>query len=339
MKLEKYPGGAILLPNPGRAWESLVATNPGAWYNEASREFLLVYRAAGEDLEHTIRLGLAKSCDGMHFERASERPLFEPEPGSWDFGGTEDPRIVKFGDWYFGTYAARPFKPGRYWEKADNAPELPTGLPDEAPSCLRLNRTRTGLFLTKDFRRFLRPGYLSDPSLDDRDIVIFPEKIDGKFILFHRPMEWIGPSYGCDKPSIWIEKTDDLLAQGRRLELFMTAERDWEEKVGGASPPIKTDAGWLALYHAVGPDKRYRVGAVLLDLERPEIIRHRSPEPILEPEFDYECEGIYKGICFPCGNVVAGGRLYVYYGAADQRVGLATCELDELVDWLLKCSA
>jgi len=335
MQLEKHAGGAVFSPNPDRGWESLVSTNPGAWYDEATGTFYLVYRAAGEDREHTIRLGLASGSDGVSFERVSERPLFEPSPGDWDFGSVEDPRIVKFGDYYFGTYATRPFKPGRYWEKTGNVPEFPRGLPEEAPASLRANKTRTGLFLTRDFKDFLRPGYLTDPSCDDRDVVIFPEKVGGKFVLLHRPMEWTGPAYGCAQPSIWIEKTEDLLASRRRLTLLLTAERDWEVKVGGASPPLRTDEGWLALYHAVGPDGHYRVGAVLLDAERPEIVTHRSPEPILVPDRDYECEGLYEGICFPCGNVVVDGRLYVYYGGADQYIGLATCELGSLVEHLL----
>ena len=107
MLLENNSSGPILSPNPENYWESLVTTNPGAWYEEHEGLFYLVYRAAGNDAEHTIRLGLATSRDGFHFDRRSERPLFEPVEGEWDFGSIEDPRIMKFGDWYFGTYAAR----------------------------------------------------------------------------------------------------------------------------------------------------------------------------------------------------------------------------------------
>jgi predicted GH43/DUF377 family glycosyl hydrolase len=102
---------------------------------------------------------------------------------------------------------------------------------------------------------------------------------------------------------------------------------------------LKTERGWVMLYHAVGPDAQYRVGAMLLALNDPRRILARTPEPIYEPEAWYEKEGIYKGIAFPCGNVVIDGTLFVYYGGADQYVGLATCRLDDLVEHLRGCPA
>ena len=90
------------------------------------------------------------------------------------------------------------------------------------------------------------------------------------------------------------------------------------------------------LYHAVGADRIYRVGAALLDPVRPERVTHRLPEPILVPDRDYECEGIYRGISFPGGNVVVDRRLFVFYGAADQYIGLATCALRDLTALLLR---
>ncbi|MCD4680805.1 MAG: glycosidase, partial [Bacteroidales bacterium] len=113
---------------------------------------------------------------------------------------------------------------------------------------------------------------------------------------------------------------------------------NWESsKIGGASPPIKTKDGWLTLYHGVGEDMKYRVGAMLLDTNNPSVVTHRTPKPLLVPEYDYENKGIYKGICFPCGNVVIDETLYVYYGGADQYVGVATCSLDLLLEHLRDC--
>ena len=83
-------------------------------------------------------------------------------------------------------------------------------------------------------------------------------------------------------------------------------------------PPIKTPHGWLTIYHAVGPDKYYRLGAVLLDLDDPSIVLHRTPDWLLQPEADYEIEGFYRGVCFPCGAVVIDGTLFVYYGGGDK---------------------
>jgi len=113
---------------------------------------------------------------------------------------------------------------------------------------------------------------------------------------------------------------------------------DWEAgKLGVNTPPIKTTHGWLTLYHAVGSDKYYRLGALLLDLKDPAKVLHRTTDWIMQPERDYEIDGYYKGCVFPCGKVVIDGTLFVYYGAADKYVALATCPLDELLEYLLSC--
>jgi predicted GH43/DUF377 family glycosyl hydrolase len=116
-----------------------------------------------------------------------------------------------------------------------------------------------------------------------------------------------------------------------------SAKYDWETKLGGNTPPIRTDEGWLTLYHAVGPDARYRLGAMLLDTHDPTIVRHRTPDWLLQPELDYEIEGPYRGCVFPCGKVVIDGTLFVYYGAADKYVALATCPIASLIDYMLTC--
>lgn len=334
MKLKKYENNPILAPNPNNDWESLVTTNPGAWYDEESKKVVLVYRAAGHDEEHNINLGLAESEDGIHFTRISKEPLLNKHHGDWDGGSIEDPRVIKFGEYYFITYASVPCPPGKYWEMGAGERCLPE-VPEEAPYILRKNLTRTGLAITKDFKTIYKPGYLTDATVDDRDVIIFPEKVNGKFVTLHRPMSWVGEEYGVKSPSIWIALCDDLL-EHKELKLLATAKYDWEEKIGGSTPPIKTDKGWLTLYHAVGKDKKYRVGVMMLDLDDPTKVTHRSPEPIMVPEYDYENVGIYKGICFPCGNVVIDGKLFVYYGGADQYVGVATCDFNELIDYVME---
>lgn len=337
MKLQRYAHNPILRPNIDNDWEALVTTNPGAWYDADTGRVILIYRAAGNDYLHRISLGLAISENGYDFRRVSDRPFFATsEEGHWDAGSVEDPRIVKFDDWYFITYAAVPVLPGQYWLNkggrfliADRSDAFPVGL--------RENWTRTGLLLTKDFQRVYRAGYISDATVDDRDVIIFPEKIGGKFVTLHRPMQWCGPGYPCAEPAIWIAFSDDLL-EHKRLQLLAKVEYKWEaSKVGGAAPPIRTPDGWLMLYHAVGHDNRYRVGALLLDLDDPTCILARSPEPIYEPEAWYETDGIYPGITFPCGNVVINGRLFVYYGGADQYCGVATCSLADLLSYLRSC--
>ena len=123
--------------------------------------------------------------------------------------------------------------------------------------------------LTQDFRTWIRAGVLTDPLLDDRDVILFPEKIGGKYWMLHRPLEWVGPEYGCEHPAIWISSADDLLGF-REAKLLAKQKFDWEaDKIGANTPPIRTQHGWLTLYHAVGQDKFYRLGALLLDLEDP----------------------------------------------------------------------
>ncbi|HSV73795.1 MAG TPA: hypothetical protein VLH79_08555 [Chthonomonadales bacterium] len=332
MKLRRFIGNPVLSPNPGNAWESLVTTNPGAWFDADEGVVWMLYRAAGDDPEHRIHLGLAASRDGLHFERCSETPVLSPSADGFDAGCVEDPRIVKIGDWYYVTYAARPFPPGRYWEAPEERAYLAPECPPEFPWTLRENATATGLGLTRDFRSWIRAGRMTSPTVDDRDVILFPEKVGGKFWLLHRPMDWVGPEYGTEHPAMWVSSSDDLLCWGES-RLLAKAELPWENrKIGGNTPPLRTPGGWLTLYHAVGADGRYRLGAMLLDLEDPGQIVGRTPDWILQPEEAYEIDGYYPGVCFPCGKVVIGDTLYVYYGGADRFVGVATCALEELVD-------
>lgn len=331
MKLNKYENNPILKPEPANAWESLCVCNPGAWYD--GEKFYLLYRAAGEDTEHYIYFGLAESEDGFHFQRVSGQPVFSPDTDSFDGGCVEDARIVKYGDTFFITYAFRPFPPGQYWKFAKNQ-VLQYETTEMAPSCLRMNITNSGLLISKDLKHFRRLGRITKSDIDDRDVILFPEKIKNKFVMLHRPKEWVGEKYGCKNPSIWISFSEDLL-EWNSSELLMEGIYDWEEKIGGSAPPIKTGQGWLTLYHAVDRQGIYRVGAMLLDLENPAKIIARAKDYIMEPEFDYEFEGLYKGCVFPTGNIVAGDTLYVYYGCADKYVGVATCKLDEITDFVL----
>lgn len=336
MKLKRYDKNPILSPNPKNKWESLVTTNPGAWYDEDQKQVKLLYRAAGPDAEHQVYFGLAVSDDGYNFKRLSDEPVFGPSENGFDAGCVEDARIVKIEDYYYITYACRPFPPGHYWEKPEDMPYRPPSCPSDFPRSLRKNYTSTGLALTKDFKTFIRAGRLTDPRFDDRDAILFPEKINGKFVMMHRPMDWCGKGYETQHPAIWTSFSDDLLGFNQS-RLLAQAKYDWESKIGGNTPPIKTKNGWLTLYHAVGPDEHYRLGAMLLDLKDPSKVLRRTPEWLIQPEKNYELEGYYNGVIFPCGKVIIDGTLFVYYGGADKYVGLATCPVEELLEHLLSC--
>lgn len=337
MILHKYEHNPILEPNADNEWESLVTTNPGVIYDKG--KFIMLYRAAGNDLDHVIRLGLATSEDGFHFKRESAQPVFGPSVDGPDSGCVEDPRIVKMGEEFYITYAYRPCPPGQYWTFAHDVVRLPE-CGDCAPKAYAQNLGNTALAVTSDFKHFRRLGRLTSPVLDDRDVILFPEKIGGKFAMLHRPKEYIGPKYGVEYPSIWLKYSDDMLCwEDKPSALLITGRKgSWEEKIGGSTPPILTDDGWLMLYHGVGDGgtAAYQVGALLLDKDDPLKVLARTPEPILSPSEYYETEGFYSHCVFPVGNVVVDGTLYVYYGGADKYVGVATCRLNELLDFLKK---
>lgn len=333
-QLRRHPASPILGPNPARPWENLVATNPGAWHDAERGEVLLLYRAAGDDADHVVHLALARSRDGVHFTRDEAGPAASPIPLTPDGGCLEDPRIIRVGEWYYVTVASRPFPPGRYWDEASLGTRVHRSFPAHFPAALRQNLTSTHLFLTRDFRTWIRAGRLTDPALDERDVVIFPEVIKGLWYTLHRPMQWHGTGFPNAQPAIWIAGTPDLLGW-KQLRLLAKAEYDWELKVGANNPPLRTPHGWLQIYHAVGPDKHYRLGALLLDLEDPTRVTHRTRRPIYEPQAEWETKGLYNGVCFPCGHAVLGGVYHLYYGGGDLVCGLATVPLDELLGHLL----
>jgi predicted GH43/DUF377 family glycosyl hydrolase len=339
MKLRRYPGNPILAPHPGHDWEDLAVFNPAAWYDEVRREVLLIYRAAESGPEYRCSFGLAKSKDGYRFERVSDRPVLSPSVEGFDGATIQDPRIVKMGEWFYVTYACRHYPFGQFWIPEVRRQYLAPDCPPEFPRYLRINATRTGLAMTKDFRTWIRAGWMTDPLLDDRDAILFPEKVGGKYVMIHRPLEWVGPRYGTEEACAWIAVADDLLGLPQApSRLLIRNKYPWEVyKLGVNVPPIKTPHGWLTIYHAVGADKFYRLGALLLDLNDPGRVLHRTPDWLMEPQEDYEIEGFYRGVCFPCGAVVIDGTLFVYYGAGDKYCAVATCNLQELVEHLLNC--
>jgi len=332
MKSKKFAGNPILSPIPSNTWENLVVCNPAAWYEDGV--FYLLYRAAGDDEDHLIHIGLATSKDGFEFSRVQDSPVLSPTIGSFDAGSVEDPRVVKFGDEFYMTYAFRPYPPGQYWKYEYDGVKAPKHN-KYAPKCLKENVGNTALAVSKDLINFKKIGRLTEPSLDDRDVILFPEKIGGKFYMLHRPKDYVGAKYGTNQPSVWIKSSDDLMTWNVPSTLLLKGEQWWEVKVGGNTPPIKTSEGWLMLFHGVDDKHTYRVGACLLDLEDPTKILYRTKDFIMEPETEYEKNGLYKwGVVFPTGNVLVDDTLYVYYGASDQWCCVATANIHELVQFI-----
>lgn len=160
MKLKKYEKNPIIAPNPANAWENLVTCNPGVIYDDG--RFYMLYRAAGDDKEHVIRLGLAVSENGFDFRRVGDSPVFGPSADGPDGGCVEDPRIVKFDNEFYITYAYRAHAPGQYWTFAHDVVRLPQ-CGAYAPAAMAQNLGNTGLAVTSDFRNFRRLGRLTSP--------------------------------------------------------------------------------------------------------------------------------------------------------------------------------
>ncbi len=328
-KLTPYKNNPILKPK-GDSFESLCVLNPAVIYDDKNNEFVMLYRAAPkDDIMHHIYLGLATSKDGFNFERKFDHPVLSPTLDGEDAGCVEDPRLVKIGDWYYVTYASRPYAPGRYWL---DEPKPWFNPPKEGPAFLKYNNSITYLAITQDFINYKKLGRITKTTEDDRDVFIFPEQVNGKWVRFSRPL-YNFKDYGLDKPGILIAYSNDLMEWENPVK-FCDSLYDFESaKMGGSTPPLKTKDGWLFLYHGVSKDdSMYRVGAMLLDLDNPSKILCRTKDPILEPIKE---EGsIYSGCVFPTGNVIKDGILYVYYGINDHEIGVATCELDKLLTYL-----
>lgn len=187
--------------------------------------------------------------------------------------------------------------------------------------------------------------FISMSVPDNRNMVLFPEKIGGRYVRLERPM----PIYsrGKDRFDTWLSVSPDLKFWGEsKLVLPVEAVKYANDKTGPAAPPVKTEKGWLTVFHAVDIDhtrgkngwedswkKRYSAGIMLLDLEDPSKIIGKYEEPLLAPETDYEAnEGFRENVIFPGGMILEdSGEVKIYYGAADTVECLATADVNELL--------
>ena len=335
----RHPENPIVRPGL-YDWRRCVVFNPGALYDEG--RFFLYERAAGQLRPFQCCIGMLESGDGVHFQHVSDQPVFTPEMAGSRYGSVQDPRVVKIEDTCYMTYAFRPY--------ACNYSPTGLGVPDTAQAAYpgfdgnaERNQTRSGLAVSRDRVHWRHHCWPTPADLDDRDVILFPEKIRGRFALLRRPLQFAGPEYGTEKPGIWICFSEDLV-NWTKPELLIKPAFKWEDgRIGGSTPPLRTEKGWLVLYHGVEsqhpPTCRmvYRLGAMLLDLGDPRKVIARTPRSIMEPEAYYEKFGLFiPDVIFPTGNVVKDGLLYLYYGVADTAIALATAPLDELVTHVLK---
>ncbi len=256
----------------------------------------VVYK--GKDYLSSIsHIRLARSRNGIDFT-VDEKPFIFPCAPDEEYG-IEDARVTFIDGRYYINYT---IVSGDGWS--------------------------TALSVTDDFEKHERLGIIFYPQ--NKDVSIFPEKVNGKYIALHRPN-----NAGFGKPSIWYAESPDLLHWGNHKCVVRPRENSHESlKVGGGSAPVKTNQGWLCVYHGKGDNSRYSLFALLLDLEKPWLIVKRSETPILEPEELYETDGFFPNVVFTNGMVERDGSLYMYYGAADETSCLAITSVDSLLSAL-----
>jgi predicted GH43/DUF377 family glycosyl hydrolase len=310
-ELERHSNNPILLPNEDTWWESKAVFNPAVLYD--GKKVHMLYRAVGEYERYVSRVGYAFSQDGFNFKRTNAVVL-GPNEG-YEKYGTEDPRLIPIDNRVYISYVVL----------SDYVTAGPIN-------------SSTALATTEDYYNHTRLGIITSRGLDNKDVVLFPEKINHEYLVLHRPRSWIGPKFGVDKPSIWIAEGNTPTSFDRHA-LLMKPERDWEAlKIGSGPPPIKTKHGWLLIYHGVDKDLVYRAGAALLDLNNPFEVIARTNNPILEPQKPYERVGDVNNVVFPTGACIIDRRLHVYYGGADKVCCLAVVELDPFLEFIMKDS-
>ena len=186
-----------------------------------------------------------------------------------------------------------------------------------------------GLMYTTDWKHFDRYGMIFPPH--NKDCALFEEKTGGRYYAFHRPSS---PELGGNY--IWLAESPDRLHWGRHRCVATTRPGRWDSvRVGAGAPPVKTDKGWLEIYHGADENNRYCLGALLLDLDDPSKVIARSEEPIMEPSAPYELEGFFGNVVFSSGQIVEGDELTMYYGASDEVICGAKFSIGDILSTLL----
>ena len=305
--LIRHPTNPIMLPDPTSEWECYNVFNPSVIYHDGL--FHMHYRAQG--LDWVSRIGYAVSEDGVHWNRL-RRPVLEPIDGA-DSRGIEDPRVTEIDGAFYMTYTAY----GREFHGPDEPTHLGGGiLPMVARSHNLISWERIGPITRGE---------------DNKDHVFFPRRIGRRYVAFHRR-----------HPNVWLAYSDDLIAWQEEDMISVFGPRPdngWDsQKVGANGAPIETKHGWLMLYHGTDQDNVYRFGVCLLALDDPSHVIRRPRAPIFWPEELWELRGDVPNVVFSCTNPVVNGAVYVYYGGGDHVIGLATCRLDELLDFSLNAT-
>jgi beta-1,4-mannooligosaccharide/beta-1,4-mannosyl-N-acetylglucosamine phosphorylase len=266
-------------------------------------KFIGVFR--GEQTNGIPYIYLGHSEDALHWHFDGEKIRFVDEDGK-DFMPVYayDPRLVKVEDTYYIIWC------GDFYGAA------------------------IGVAKTKDFKTFVR---IENPFIPfNRNAVLFPRKINGKFMMLSRPSDSGHTPFG----DIFLSESPDMIYWGRHRHVMGKGSEWWESvKIGGGAAPIETSEGWLLFYHGVSSTCNgfvYSIGGAILDIDEPSRVLYRCETWLLTPQEWYEERGFVPNVCFPCATIADAdtGRIALYYGAADTYVGLAFTRLDEIVDYI-----
>ena len=301
LKRHQYP---VLLPIQNSDWECTNVFNPAVIYH--SGLFHMFYRAQG--LDWVSRIGYAVSQDGIQWNRLRQ-PVLAPHDAD-ESRGVEDPRVTEIDNVFYMTYTAY----GSTYYGEGVSPYGGGGiLPMIARSRNLISWERIGPIVRGE---------------DDKDHVLFPRQVEGKYVVLHRR-----------RPDVWLGRSRDLLSWPEQEMAPVFGPRsgnDWDcGKVGANGVPIETEHGWLLFYHGTDEQNVYHLGVCLLDLENPERVIRRPKKPVFWPEELWELKGDVPNVVFSNANPVVNGTVYVYYGGGDHVIGLATCRLEELIQFVL----
>ena len=255
----------------------------------------------GKDYLTTLsHLRLVNSSDGINFNEAEGYDLLTGS-GELESFGIEDCRVAQIGNRYYLTYT--------------QVSESGVGV---------------GMMTTSDWKKVDRHGMIIPPH--NKDCAIFEEKIHDKYYALHRPSS---PELGGNY--IWLAESPDSLHWGNHKCLAKTREGMWDSaRVGAGGAPVRTEEGWLEIYHGANKDHRYCLGALLLDPDDPSIVLARSEEPIMEPLAEYEKTGFFGNVVFTNGHLVDGDKMTIYYGASDEVICAAEFSIKEILSTLKK---
>lgn len=289
----------------GNVWENKATFNPGAIHLKGTTHIL--YRAMGQD--NTSVIGYASSKNGDTIDERLPEPVYTPRASFEQKGvpdgnsGCEDPRLTKVGGNIYLCY---------------------TAYNGTQPPSVAFSYLSESDFLAHRWK-WSPPQTITPLNVDDKDACLFPEKVDGKYLIFHRLDNMVSADF---VPSLSFEAR----RLPNRFQVLSPRPGMWDGvKVGIAAPPLKTKKGWLLFYHGVSESKTYRVGAVLLDLKNPTDVLARTAAPIMQPREPYETEGQVPRVVFPCGATRVGDMVTLYYGGGDSVVCGARVSLKKLL--------